>query len=391
MNTTRKLTLAVFLASSLFSALASAQMISGPTVQAAGEGLIKPDANPLNPANRYLLVVPRDQRPPIAREALVNVLVDIDASGKVKSVNVRNGFHDSAVDRLVEKAVKGMSFAPATQGGNPVAFQNLSLQVLLRQANPPGVSDAMRGDLVKLAETMQKQDYRGAERSIDTLLDRNAKRLFEMALLNDQKASVLMSVDRNPEALLLSRFATSSSPAVKPRAGAPAGAPAPAAADAPAAEVTFPDSFLSPELYVDALRKRIALSLVNNQTGEALQVYEMLKEAASAAGKAEVAETLAPQMQQINDLLASDQQVGSAIHLIGGEWSFTMSPRRTFEVSGLSDKGRLDGIDIACGSNPVRRMPVPEGAWKIPDSWGQCDLIFRGKDGSTFNLFEYLN
>jgi TonB family protein len=379
MKTTRQLTIAGFLAGSLFSALAQAQTISGPTVQAPGNGLAKPEASPLNPPNRFLLLIPTDQRPPIVREALVNVLVDVDASGKVDDVEVLDGFHDNAVSRLVEKAVEEMTFTPATQGGNPVAFEKLPVQILLRGANPPGITDTMREDLVKLASTMQEQDFKGAERDIDSILNRKAMRLFEMALLEDQLASVYMSTERNPEALVLSRIATGASPAVKPGADAPA-----------PPEVTFPDSFLPPDLYVDALRKRVALSLVNNQTGEALQVYEMLKAAAPAAGKADVVESIAPQMKQVSDLLASEQPVGSAIKLVDGAWSFTMSPRRTFGVTALN--GEVNSIDVACGDSPVRRLPFQnDSEWKIPDSWGQCDLIFRGKDGSTFNLYEYLN
>jgi hypothetical protein len=379
MKTTRQLTIAGFLAGSLFSALVQAQTISGPALQSPGSGLAKPQASPLNPVNRFLLLIPAGQRPPILREALVNVLVDVDAKGKVDDVEVLDGFHDNAVSRLVEKAVEEMTFTPATQGGNPVAFEKLPVQVLLRGANPPGITDTMREDLVKLAGTMQEQNFKGAERDIDSMLGRKAQRLFEMALLDDQLASVYMSTERNPEALVLSRLATGASPAVKPGADAPT-----------PPEAIFPDTFLPPDLYVEALRKRMALSLVNNQTGEALQVYEMLKAAAPAAGKADVVEALAAQMKQVSDLLASDQAVGSAIKLVDGEWSFTMSPRRTFGVTGLN--GQVSSIDVACGDNPVRRLPFQnDSEWKIPESWGQCDLIFRGKDGSTFNLYEYLN
>lgn len=377
MLTVRRLALVGALAGSLFSPLVLAQTISGPTVADAGANLFKPSAGPLDPANRLRLSVPADQRPPILREALVEVLVDVDASGKVDDVDVIDGsFLDSAVRRLVETSVKQMTFNPATQGGNAVAFKDLHLQVLLRGANPPGVTDAMRQELVELAAKIEADDFKGAERQINNLLERDAARLFEMAVLQDQLVSIYMETERLPEALLASRIATQRSPVVRPEGEAPP-------------EASFPDTFLSPELHVEALRKRLMLALVNNQVGEALQVFEELQSAAAATGKSDSIANLSEQIQRVKELLASEEPVGSAVYLINGEWSYTMSPRRIFGVTGL--EGQVDAIDVSCG-DALRRLPFQnDSEWRIPDSWGQCDLIFRGKKGSKFLLYEYLN
>src|SRR5690606_17398312 len=111
--------------------------------------------------------------------------------------------------------------------------------------------------------------------------------------------------------LLASRLAAGRSAAVLPGADAPA-----------APEATFPDSFLPTDLYVEALRKRVMLSLVNNQVGEALQAYEELKVAAAAAGKSDTLTQLDGQLQKIRELLASEEPVGSTVLLINGSWSY---------------------------------------------------------------------
>ncbi|HWK53326.1 MAG TPA: energy transducer TonB, partial [Hyphomicrobiales bacterium] len=324
------LTLAGLLAGSLLGTSCLAQTVSGPTLLDPGAGLSQPDsADPLYVPNRFELVYAEDapgagQR----REALVDVLVTVDAAGKVGRVKVLDGFHDPGVRRLVENAVKQASFNPATAGGEPVAFENLELQVLQRGAYPPGITADMREDLAKLADELAEKDFRGAERRIDSLLGRKAMRLFELALLNDQLVSVYMETERVPEALLASRVATGRSPAVQPSAEEQAASP----------DAVYPDSFLPPDLYVDALRKRVVLSLMNNQIGEARQSFAELQQAAAQAGKDVVVTELQPQMDKVETLLASEEPVGSAIRLIDEEWSYTMSSRRTFGVTGLDGR-----------------------------------------------------
>jgi TonB family protein len=361
-------------------------------VQTLGEGLTKAETSALNPSNRYLLVVPANQRPPITREALVNVNVSVNPNGKVRNVDVLDGsFTDTAINRLVENAVEDITFSPATQGGNPVRYDNLPLQVLLRGSNPPSTTAALGEGLGKLAEQVQGADYRGAERQVDTLLSRNSRTLFEMALLKDQLAGVYSNANRNPEALAASRIATARSPAVK-------------AADAPA-EAIFPDSFLPPEMYMDALRRHLVLAILTNQNGETLQVFDRLKEAAAAAGNAEVVDTIQPQIDQLQARLAAADPIGIAVNLVdNGAWTYTMSPRRSYGVMALDadNNGSIDDketkavnvqtIDISCGDSGTRRLPFQnDSEWSIPASWGQCDMTFRGKEGSQFLLIEYAN
>jgi hypothetical protein len=193
-------------------------------------------------------------------------------------------------------------------------------------------------------------------------------------------ATIYAETERLPEALVASRLATMRSPAVLP---APDAGPEALAA-------SFPNEFLTPDLHFSAQRKHFILALLANQTGEALAIHaDMQEEAARLGQEAELAD-VARQVDTLKTVLASDGEVGSAIKLVDGSWHYTMSNRRIFGVTGLD--GRVDFIDVNCANSVKRRMVFQnDSEWRIPESWGQCVLEFRGRDNSRFNLYEYLN
>src|SRR5690606_36959952 len=165
--------------------------------------------------------------------------------------------------------------------------------------------------------------------------------------------------------------------------------PAPEEAAPEAANAVFPEEFLNLELHLSAQRKHFILALLGNQTGEALQVYEQMQATAASLGQ-EVQADITAQAESLQGILASDAEVGSAVELVNGSWEFTMSPRRIFGVTGL--QGEVNYVDVNCGANAPRRLNfMNDSEWRIPDSWGQCTLAFKGEDGSRFNLYEYLN
>lgn len=183
--------------------------------------------------------------------------LDIAADGTVADVEFLPGFYDDAVLRQLEEPLEALQFQPATAGGAPVAFPKLNVRVLLRGPNPPEVSENLREALVELATLVNNKDLPAAERFAVNLLDDEATRLFELAVLEDQLSAIYAEAGQVPEAIVASRLATSSSNVVLPP-------------DGPAADTAYPETFLTPQLHFDAQRCHLLYSLLADQTGEAL-------------------------------------------------------------------------------------------------------------------------
>lgn len=362
--------------------VASAQVQTAPVFAGSEAGLSLLDAaDPHYAPYLFQFAAPPAGPPgrpaPPLREAIVDLRLDIRADGTVRDVEFREGFYDGTIQRMLRIPVEDMKFQPATAGGEPVEFDNLNVRVLLRGAYPAGVTEAMRTELTSLGELIANKDLAGAERFATNLIEDDAIRLFELALVSDQLASVYAEEGKIHEAILASRLATGSSKVVLPPEGADQ-------------EGTYPETFLTPELHFDAQRRHFVVSLLGNQTGEALATWEVLQAEAAQLGKQDILAEIGPRVEQLRALLNSEEPVGSAVKLVDGHWDFIMSTRRIFGVTGL--QGQVDYIDVACGANPKRRLAFQnDSEFRIPDSWGQCQLEFEGRDGSQFNLYEYLN
>lgn len=366
------------------SPLALAQVQTAPVFAGsdAGLSLLDPDDPHYEP---YLLQFtppvpegPPGRPVPPLREAIVDVHLDIKADGSVDDIEFLEGFYDSGVQRMLRVPLEDMRFQPATAGGEAVAFEQLDVRVLLRGGYPAGVTEEMRVELAELGSLIAAKDLPAAERFATNLIEDDALRLFELALVKDQLASVYAEEGKVHEAILASRLATGSTRVVMPT-------------DAPPVEgAVFPETFLTPDLHFDAQRRHFIVSLLGNQTGEALATWEDLQVGAAQLGKQDMLADIAPRVEQLQALLNSEEPVGSAVKLVDGHWDFIMSNRRIFGVTGL--EGQVDYIDVACGANPKRRLPFQnDSEFRIPDSWGQCRLEFEGEEGSQFNLYEYLN
>lgn len=366
----------------LLGSKAYSQTITGPVFE-AGEGLTQlSQDHPLFDPYTFDYKFPAGPGGaiPMVRESLFDISLTVNDDGSVDDVEVVDGFYDARVVRLIRDAVEAARFKPATAGGAAVEYPQLNVRVIMRGAYAPGVSEEMREDFNELVQLIDAKDWNAAEKFANNLIEDDALRLFELALIKDQLATVYAESGRLPEAILASRMATARAAAVLP---GPDATP-----EALAAE--FPEEFLNPALHLPAQRKHFIVALLANQTGEALQVYEDMQAEAARLGEQDRIADVAAQAETLQTLLNSEAEVGSAVVLVNGSWEFMMSNRRIFGVTGLD--GEVNFIDVNCAGSAPRRLPfVNDSEWRIPASWGDCTLEFKGKEDSRFNLYEYLN
>jgi len=315
-----------------------------------------------------------------AREGLIDLVLSVKADGTVGNVEVKAGFYDPTFLEDVMVGISEAKFKPAMAGDRTIEWPRLGIRVLLRGAHMPVISPALQADYDRILQLINDGDFSRAETEANKLLTGSVQFLAEMALVQELLSRVYLETDREHEALIALRLATGKSKAVLP-------------ANQSDTRVTrslrdYPDHFLAPGPYFAALRRHVLTALALNQTGEALAQYDALK--ALAATREEEIADLDGVMAQLEAVLASEQPIGSAVKLVDGSWSFTISPRRTFGVTGL--QGAVEFIDVNCGKATKRRMPFQNDTeFRIPDSWGECKLEFLGEQGSTFTLYEYLN
>jgi hypothetical protein len=312
------------------------------------------------------------------REGIVDVKFDVKADGSVENVEVLGGFYDEQFREQAVNGITGTVFTPATAAGAAIDWPNMEMRIILRGVFLPAMTADMSEDFARLVKLNSDKNFVEAEALANLLLTTKAHSLFDYALLQDQLASTYMGTERVHEALIAMRNATSSSKAVSPQtlANTRLGLNVD----------SYLDDYLLPEMYIAAMSKRLLIALAMNQTGEALNAYDAITERSPAATD----DPFKEQIELVRTTLASENPVGSQIKLVQGKWIFETSTRKVFGVTGLT--GQVDSIDISCDGAVKRRMVFTNDTeFGLPAAWENCKLEFQGTDGSTFNLYEYLN
>ncbi|MES2624489.1 MAG: energy transducer TonB [Pseudomonadota bacterium] len=312
------------------------------------------------------------------REGLIDVRIRVKADGSVDEVELLGGFYD---DAFRDQALSGMAaatFVPATAAGMPVDWPALEMRIVSRGSFLPALTATMKEDYERLLTLNGDKNFTDAEQLANELLARQARSLFDYALLQDQLATAYMNTDRVYAALIAERNATASSK----------GAPPALRGTSRLAEKdeSYINDYLLPDLFVAGLRKKALLALALNQTGEALNTFTTLEARTTIAAD----DPLRLQIEAVQAKLAGEEPIGSPVKLVQGKWIFETSTRRVFGVTNL--QGQVDFIDIACDDSVKKRMVFANDTeFGLPASWQNCKLEFHGTDGSTFNLYEYLN
>jgi hypothetical protein len=309
------------------------------------------------------------------REGIVDVKFTVKADGSVSDVEVLGGFYDDAFRQRAVDGVAASNFDPPKSGDNAIDWPNYRMRVILRAPILPSVSPEVAAELERVKGMYAAQDYAAAEPLLNDLLATKAQTLFDYALLQDQLASVYVRTERPHEALVALRNATSDSKAMPPQSRSDS--------RLQIQEERYPDEYLLPELYVKALERQFGVAAALNQTGEAVAIAEELD------ARGDVPPALREQADQIIAKLGTEDPIGSQIKLVNGSWTYVVSSRRIFGMTGL--QGKVDFVDIACGDNRRRRMAFTnDSEFALPASWENCKLEFLGDDGATFLLYEYL-
>ncbi len=310
------------------------------------------------------------------REGIIDVRFTVKADGKVSDVELIGGFYDEDFRKVALDSLANAEFDPPKAGTANVDWPKYALRIFQRAPILPSVSPEIASELERVSKLLVDKKYAEAETAIEDLLATKAQTLFDYALLQDQLASAYVGSERPHAALVALRNATADAAAVAPQSRPDS--------RLQIQEERYLEEFLLPELYVKALQRRFALAAALNQTGEALNTI------AAIDARGEVPAELAAQAETIRAKLATEEPIGSQVKLVDGSWTYEVSSRRIFGMTGL--QGQVDFVDIACNEGRRRRMAFAnDSEFALPASWENCKLEFLGNDGASFLLYEYLN
>jgi hypothetical protein len=310
------------------------------------------------------------------REGIVDVKFTVKADGSVGDLEVLGGFYDDEFRQQAVGGIAAATFDPPKSGENAIDWPNYRMRVIQRAPILPSISPEVAPELERVTAMLVAKDYATAEPLLNDLLATKAQTLFDYAILQDQLASLYIGTERAHEALVALRNATADSKAIPPQSRSDS--------RLQIQEERYPDEYLLPELYMKALERQFAVAAALNQAGEAVAIAEQLE----AGGT--IPPALREQADTIIAKLATEDPIGSQIKLVNGSWTYTVSTRRIFGMTGL--QGKVDFVDIACGDNRRRRMAFTnDSEFALPASWGDdCKLEFLGDAGAGFLLYEYL-
>jgi hypothetical protein len=184
--------------------------------------------------------------------------------------------------------------------------------------------------------------------------------VMDYALGHELKASALMGLNKPLEALEESKLATSST--INARGEQ---------------EFFLTDDILGPALY-----KRFVLAMLTSQNKLAWETYELLQSRTPQPADDRIHE----QAKAVKAKLDSPEPLGLMAQITDKSWSYEPA-RRIFTVTDV--KGKLNRINARCQRRDMELKYQDGVDWTLPAALGACTLDFEGRDGTTFNVYEF--
>lgn len=143
-------------------------------------------------------------------------------------------------------------------------------------------------------------------------------------------------------------------------------------------------AYLPVEMLSRVLQTRIALSSKMSLFDEAQKSFNLLERADPSNDKLT---PLAMMIAPIKNALA----LGQIVQVHGtiserGYWTY-QPVRRNFSFA-TADAG-IKEFEPRCEIKNQRFAVTTENEWRIPKSWGACNVVIYGEPGSNFSLYEY--
>jgi len=338
--------------------------------------------------------------PAFGSESIVKARYTVKADGSVDAIQLDELLMANQFVRTqIRSTVNAWTYKPATVDGSPVDYHNQEFIFALRMnpnapspAGGPGqrggrgrgnqsqgdedgapafdpaamepiqlaLSETIKEAFTEINTLIQAGDYDKATREIRNRLRRNAITVFDYALLQTLNADNLMAQNDLYAALEALKLATLT--ALNPRG-----------------EEYF---FLTEDILEIALRKKFIVSETLRQHELALATYKQLQENFDISNDEQLSELVNTSQAALD----SADPLPLLTKIVEDNWSFRPS-RRIFTVSNV--EGRLNDIELLCERRNLEVKYEENVDWTLPASLGECELNFKGRDGTTFVVYQF--
>lgn len=280
----------------------------------------------------------------------------IEADGSVEKAIVEDSNTSEILEEDAVNLVKQYKYKPATMDGKPVQ-QNNSKALFSYRFDPP--SKAARAKFAsyykRTSNLLKKGKYEKAKERMAVLERMENRNLYEDGYYWVLKSRIYESEQQPQEALRSLRRATISG-----------------------------SDYLPETTYIYSMAKLYSMQVKTAQYRSALYTLRKLKKIPNAS---KMVNKLKQSEQDIIALINSDRLFyAPGVVSKRGLWSYDLA-RNKFSIADIN--GKLEKLTIFCSNRVIESPITGKEAWKIPASFGNCDVHVHGEAGATFKLYEY--
>jgi TonB family protein len=324
----------------------------------------------VGPANSTLARVEKQVLPsyPLSErerglEGWVDLSFVVNPDGSVADPIVENSSGQEGFERAALRAAARTRYSPATVNGKPVEqCANRVRYVFAISGMPRGATRAFRLTFKEIRTLIDAGTRDQAEARIAENLKTGSLNLYETSRLLLLRYDLCRKQgDKTCQLASLERA------------------------------ITGGGDYLERALYRDVLEAMAALQVDAQLFGDALSSIEKRDK---LKPHLEPEHPLRIAAGNIRDAVASDKELvfdgrvafrsGCGTDRPNGQHQLM---RREFSV--IPQSGTVNEVEIRCDWRRSTDTITPEKAWKIPDSWGDCQIFVFGDNDATFKLVEY--
>ncbi|WP_052010063.1 MULTISPECIES: energy transducer TonB [unclassified Alteromonas] len=143
------------------------------------------------------------------------------------------------------------------------------------------------------------------------------------------------------------------------------------------------NSVFSEDHIAYTLQRSVILAAELGYYADAVDAFEELQ---SFEEQQEKIQAVQPIIETIEEQIASNKHIRIDMEIDDRELLFHTLVRNQFAFDSI--KGDLGSVEVRCQSHREKFTVAEDHIWTIPESWGECRVMVKGAEGTSFELIE---
>lgn len=292
-----------------------------------------------------------------ASDGWVQLSYVIDTEGNVRDIVPMNNVGDSAFVDAAINAVKQWKFEPAVANGEAIEQCDNTLQMDFILSNGAGVSRKFNTLMFNGRNALSEGNLEGAQAELNKMDNMKRTNMTEVFWRNHLAISLYNQtgeLEKKHVAVVRARRSLNA--------------------------INLEDDQKA-KLHSYLLQEEFAYLANHRYYASAMSTFDKLKKVDQ-----KTADLYLDGVKKVEALIAGNNPIFVDAEINkSGRWNYDLA-RRAFTISEIN--GRLDKLEIRC-SRKFRSFTISEQSqWKIPESWGKCNIHVLGEEKSKFKLVE---